>query len=288
MSVFLKNSIFAEKLITHRMGTKHCYGLIGRTLTHSKSAEYFAQKFQSEGIEDCHFDLFPIDLTKDNVETKLPQLIVDNHLLGFSVTIPYKQLILPLLWFASDEVKNIGAVNSVKVDWSSPDEKHGFPFRLKGYNTDAQGFADTLMPLLQPWHTEALILGTGGASLAVDYTLRKLGILTHFVSRDAESYNQSHHDGTQAITYIEAYEKAKNIFLIVNATPVGTFPDMAKTPWMNVRNISPRHLCYDLVYNPEETRFLLESQLSGASIQNGLPMLHRQADISWLIWNSNR
>lgn len=268
------------------MTTTRRFGLIGNPLQHSKSAEYFTQKFISQGLHDCRFDLFPILLDPQNVSTLLPQLIQQHHLLGFSVTIPYKQLVLPLLYTISPEAQAIGAVNSVKVDWSAPDPQRGYPFRLHGHNTDAPAFAQTLRPLLRPWHTQALILGTGGASLAVHYALKSMGIQSLFVSRSPELYNQSHPNLTQAISYSQAFHLSSRIFLIVNTTPLGTFPKVEATPWVNIRNLSPRHLCYDLVYNPEETRFLLESHLAGAQTQNGLPMLHLQADLSWAIWNS--
>lgn len=237
------------------------YGLLGKTLGHSYSKRYFDQKFACEGLTDCSYAIYERP-SLDGIR----EWIIEEGLRGLNVTIPYKEEIIPYLDRLSPEAVAIGAVNVVRV------ENDG---TLSGFNTDAPAFAETLQPLLKPWHTEALVLGTGGASKAVVYALRQLAIEPYLVSRSGEPH----------LSYFEAYEKAATTFLIVNTTPVGMFPNVAQTPWRNTRNLSPRHLCYDLVYNPEETQFLLEAELAGCAVQNGLPMLYRQADMAWKIWN---
>ena len=228
------------------------YGLIGNPLDHSLSARLFEERFGAG-----RYELHAIPTLEGLRAWAL-------GLGGFNVTLPYKEAILPLLDEVDAEARAIGAVNLVVV-------REG---RLCGYNTDAAAFADTLRPLLQPWHSEALILGTGGAAKAVAHALNGLGIKSLMVSRQ----------GAPHLTYAEAAERARTATLIVNATPVGMAPKEAQTPWSDTRMLSPRHLCYDLIYNPEETRFLLESQLAGAQTANGMEMLRRQAYRSWQLW----
>jgi shikimate dehydrogenase len=146
-----------------------------------------------------------------------------------------------------------------------------------GHNTDAPAFAQTLQPLLHPWHSQALILGTGGASKAVAYALQQLGISFTFVSRTPEKH-------PHAISYAAALDCCSQTYLIVNCTPAGMFPDVDQSPWPNTPPLTERHLCYDLIYNPTKTRFLQQAKGCGASIVNGLAMLERQAQLSWQIW----
>lgn len=237
-------------------------GLIGRTLKHSWSKRWFDELFAHEGITDVCYNLYELP----DIE-HLREWVRAEGLAGFNVTIPYKEAVITHLDAVDPVATAIGAVNCVTVH-------NG---HLVGHNTDAPAFADTLRPHLRPWHTSALILGTGGASKAVDYTLRQMGIKTAKVSR-----NPASHPGT--VSYLKAQELAATHYLIVNTTPMGMYPDMAFTPWPPPHCLSPKHLCYDLIYNPEETRFMTESKLFGAQVCNGLPMLERQAELSWSLY----
>lgn len=241
------------------------YGLIGKTLKHSWSKQWFDQMFSSHGISDCEYALYELPELGD-----FSQWFLQTGLSGCSVTIPYKELVIPFLDELDTEAAAIGAVNCIEFHDG----------RLIGHNTDAPAFAETLQPLLQPWHSSALILGTGGASKAVARALQKLGIEYLFVSRTP---NLQH----GIISYIDAVEEARKRFLIINTTPLGMYPNMALTPWPDQHTLGAKHLCYDLVYNPEETRFILDSELNGARTYNGLPMLHRQAELAWSIWNQH-
>lgn len=250
---------------------KH-YGLIGKTLSHSWSAKYFEQKFEKEGIVDCQYGLYPAGEKVERAEELRPwlyDLVRERQLQGFNVTMPFKRWILPSLDELSASAREIGAVNCVKVVWQ------GTTPRLVGCNTDAPAFLATLQPLLKPWHPSALVLGTGGAARAVAYALRKLGVKYTFVSRTPKG---------DEIDYVSAVERAEETFLLINCTPLGMAPNEEQTPWKDVHTLSFRHLCYDLVYNPEETRFLLEASLAGAATKGGLEMLQRQAELSWAIW----
>lgn len=240
------------------------YGLIGTPLTHSFSQKYFEEKFLSLNLPNHSYTLFPISGI-----SQLPVLIEDHSLRGFNVTHPYKESILPLLHEISPEAREIGAVNTVLVSGN----------RLVGHNTDSPAFLHTLQPLLRPYHTSALILGTGGASKAVAYALSQLGIEYLFVSRNPQ--------GEKEVDYLQASRLAQSHFLIVNATPLGMCSHEAQTPFHDISKIGVKHLVYDLVYNPSETRFMLETELAGATVVNGLDMLHFQADLSWEIWKHN-
>ena len=242
------------------------YGLIGRKLGHSFSANYFNNKFRKEGINESYhlFQLSSID--------EFPDLIERNtDLKGLNVTIPYKQEVMPFLSHISDEAKDIGAVNVIKIS-----RNNGQPF-LEGYNSDCFGFENSLKPLLTPLIKNALILGTGGASKAVVYVLKKLGIHSTFVSRNPAANQLSYDDLT---TDIIAENK-----LIVNTTPLGMYPDIESYPPIPYHCLTSDHLCYDLVYNPEKTEFLKKAEAAGAKIKNGLEMLELQAIGSWQIWN---
>lgn len=256
------------------------YGLIGKRLEHSWSKQYFTDKFDAAGLDDCRYQLYAAgDEVQQpaQLQTWLDEVIRDEHLLGFNVTLPYKQWVMPLLQQADPTALATGAVNCVRVQWQQDGS-----YLLEGHNTDAPAFRDSLLPLLQSWHHAALVLGTGGAARAVAYALHRQNIAVTFVSR----HPGQHHDcctapGDAVCSYSDAYALAEHTYLIVNATPVGMAALEAETPFADIHHISFRHLCYDLIYNPEETRFLLECELTGATIKNGLEMLHRQADLSW-------
>lgn len=240
------------------------YGLIGKTLSHSWSQRWFEDMFEREGITYARYRLYEMsDLDH------LREWIADNDIRGFNVTIPYKQAVIPHLDRLDEAAQAIGAVNCVEVTDG----------QLIGHNTDAPAFLATLQPLLQPYHTAALLLGTGGAAKAVGYALRQLGIDYRLVSRTPEQH-------ANAISYLDAAHLAASHLLIINATPVGTFPNVDDTPWPYPHLLGCRHLCYDLVYNPSPTRFLREAAAAGARTIGGLAMLERQALLSWTLWEN--
>ena len=242
------------------------YGLIGNPLSHSWSQRWFEQMFAREGIADTRYNLYEMPTL-----IGLRQWVADNDIRGFNVTIPHKEAVLPYLDELDQTASAIGAVNCVEVTEG----------RLIGHNTDAPAFLSTLQPMLQPHHTAALILGTGGAAHAVAYALGQLGIAYRHVSRQPER----HHG---AIGYSEALQLASSHHLIVNATPVGMYPHVEKTPWQMSHLLGSKHLCYDLIYNPSETLFLCEAKAAGAQTCGGLAMLERQALLSWNIWEKLR
>lgn len=240
------------------------YGLIGYPLGHSFSKQYFTEKFEKEGLTDCRFEAFPIESILE-----FPGLLRTNPLLrGLSVTIPYKEQVLPYVDHYSDAVKAIGATNSISI-------KNG---RLTAYNTDIVGFEKSFVPLLQPQHRAALVLGTGGASKAVQYVLRKLGVDFLVVTRNKTQPNQISYneiDGAVMTTYT----------VIINCSPVGMYPAVDAAPELPYSLVTPQHYLYDLVYKPAETLFLQHGKASGATIKNGYDMLLLQAEESWRIWN---
>jgi shikimate dehydrogenase len=243
------------------------YGLIGYPLGHSFSRSFFQDKFQSEGIEAeyINFEIPDIDRILE---------VLDAHpdLRGFNVTIPYKQKIIPYLDEVSREAREIGAVNVVKV------VNRGGSRQLIGYNSDVIGFRNSIEPLLRPHHRRALILGTGGASRAVHYALqRQLGIETVFVSR----YERP---GTVTYDHITA-ETMSDYPLIVNTTPLGMYPHVDECPPLPYEAMTSDHLLFDLIYNPERTRFMNRGAAQGAAVKNGLEMLLLQAIASWTYWN---
>lgn len=239
------------------------YGLIGKPLTHSFSKRYFSSKFEREGITDCRYDLYPLESLSE-----LPSLLHDRpDLLGLNVTIPYKQEVLAYL-NSSHIPEDIGACNCIRISSGA----------CIGYNTDWIGFERSLLPLLEPRYRAALVLGTGGASLAITYVLRKAGIPFTQVGR-TRSANAS-------ITYAELSEDDLHTHqLIINTTPLGTFPDTDSLPDLPYQAIGAGHLLYDLVYNPSLTSFLQRGVQAGARIKNGEEMLQLQAEESWKIWN---
>lgn len=251
------------------------YGLIGYPLSHSFSKKYFTEKFEKENISDSEYHAFPIE----KIEL-LPQLIKDNpSLRGLSVTIPYKESVIPFLDELDATAKKIGAVNCIKITNTTTHSQLPTP-HFKGYNTDAFGFRQSIKPFLESQHERALILGTGGASKAVEYVLKEIGINCFFVTRNKTAENQ--------FTYDEVNENMLNAFkLIINATPLGMFPNVDACPAIPYQYLSPSHLLYDLVYNPTETEFLKQGKLKGASIVNGFSMLQHQAEEAWRIWNTH-
>lgn len=243
------------------------YGLIGYPLGHSFSRNYFSEKFKNAEISDCKYENFPIDSIH-----QLPDLIAsESELTGLNVTIPYKEKVLPFLDQIDDEAQNIGAVNTIKIERSED------AFQLKGYNTDEYGFRESLVPLLNPGVKNALVLGTGGASRAVVHALGKLGITPHLVSRAREKGDFCYADLDRGIL--------KEHLLIVNTTPLGTFPDIMEYPPVPYEYITTDHILYDLIYNPSLTFFLKQGKNRGAGIKNGHEMLVLQAEKSWEIWN---
>ncbi len=250
------------------MDSKAIYGLIGRPLGHSFSRDFFTRKFENEHInaEYLNFELPDIG---DVVE-----LLAEYHdLKGFNVTIPYKQLIIPYLDSMDEIATGVGAVNVVKVAHGND----GSPI-LSGFNSDVYGFRESLRPLLKACHTGALVLGTGGASKAVEYALGQLGIKVTKVSRTPAA---------GVITYSEfTPEVMKQNKLIVNTTPLGMYPKIDQCPAIPYDLLDSDNLCFDLVYNPAETKFMQEAAKHGAAVKNGLEMLHLQALEAWRIWNT--
>jgi shikimate dehydrogenase len=240
------------------------FGLIGFPLEHSFSRKFFTEKFQSEDLPDCSFENFPL---KDI--NQFPSLIeVSPNLAGVSVTIPYKELVIPFLDELDDTAKEIGAVNSIKISEG----------KTKGYNTDAYGFIHSIKNLIQPFQTSALILGTGGSSKAIAYGLKRMGIEFDFVSRNPDGKELRYED--LDLDVMRHYK------VVINCTPLGMFPEIDDCPPIPYEFISRSHLFFDLVYNPEETLFLKKGKEQGASIKNGFEMLQLQAERSWEIWNS--
>lgn len=242
------------------------YGLIGHPLGHSFSKDFFNQKFQSENIDAqyLNFDIPTIEL--------LNEILTRQQIKGLNVTIPYKEKVIPFLDELSEEAKSIGAVNVIKV------YQQENKIRLKGFNTDVIGFTESLQPLLNPTHKKALILGTGGASKAVQFGLQQLNIETLFVSRRSC-------DNT--LTYSQLTSKVmKEHTVVINCTPVGMHPHTDECPEIPYEFIGEGHILYDLVYNPEETLFLKKGKAVGATTKNGLEMLLLQAKAAWNIWTN--
>ncbi len=238
------------------------YGLIGFPLTHSFSPAYFKMKFAAQHL-DAVYELFPIKAIRE-----FPELLKNNpDLAGLNVTTPYKEAIIRYIDDLDKVAEEIGAVNCLAFNDG----------KLKGYNTDAVAFEKSLNPLLKSQHTQALILGTGGSSKAVAYTLTQLGIPYRKVSRDKTD---------EVFTYAElSNEIIAHYKLIINTTPVGMYPNVDDVPPISFRSIGENHLVYDLIYNPEETKFLSLAKARGAVVKNGFEMLQLQAEASWEIWN---
>jgi shikimate dehydrogenase len=243
------------------------FGLIGKTLSHSFSKSYFEAKFEKLGLEDHTYDLFEIG----TIELFGEILEAHPDLKGLNVTIPYKEQIIPFLDELSAEAKAVGAVNCISIQNN----------KLVGYNTDVYGFSQSIKPFLDNNHQRALILGTGGASKAIAYALNKVGVEFYFVtsSEKKKTINTFFYSEMNALM-MRAFK------LIVNTTPLGTFPGVNECPPLPYEFFTPEHLAYDLVYNPAETLFLKQAKAQGAITVNGLSMLQLQAEKSWEIWSS--
>lgn len=239
-------------------------GLLGKNISYSFSRTYFKTKFKQDNINNVSYENFDINSIQDF------KSIIKNvkELKGLNVTIPYKESVIPYLDKLNKKAKEIGAVNTIKITKSG---------NLIGYNTDCYGFKKTLEPHLQKHHKKALILGTGGASKAVLYTLKKKGITCHYVSRKPAAHvKYTYQDLTAAI--ITEYT------IIINCTPLGTFPNIDQYPNIPYNGITSNHILFDLIYNPEETQFLSRGKKQGAITINGLKMLEYQAEKAWSIW----
>ncbi|MBV6440703.1 MAG: shikimate dehydrogenase [Haliscomenobacteraceae bacterium CHB4] len=262
------------------------FGLIGFPLGHSFSQKYFSEKFAREGIADARYELFPLENIAD-----LPALLAQHpDLCGLNVTIPHKETVIPFLHELDETARAVGAVNCIKIENQ----------QLKGYNTDVTGFEKSLKAVDggrwtvdgerrggdSGWWTGggegwvgALILGTGGASKAVAYVLKKLGIPYRFVSRNPDSENQ--------ISYETVHRLPSTVYhLIINTTPLGMSPHTGTCPDLPFERLSSQHFVYDLVYNPAETLLLQRAKARGCTVKNGLEMLHLQAEAAWEIWGS--
>ena len=242
------------------------FGLVGRDISYSFSRAYFSDKFKSENLPHnyVNFDLQSID--------ELDEIIKNTpNLKGLNVTIPYKEEVIPILNSLNKRAKKIGAVNTIKITNKK---------KIKGYNTDYHGFKNSLQPHLKAHHKKALILGTGGASKAIAYALKKLKIDYDYVSRsNKKGVKFLYADLTDAI--ISSYT------IIINCTPIGTFPNIDACPDIPYNAISEKHIIYDLIYNPEQTKFLKHGYDKNAITINGSEMLRLQAEKSWEIWNKS-
>lgn len=241
------------------------FGLIGYPLGHSFSKIFFTEKFEKENIP-AQYELYPLETI-----SQFTTLVSSVDLTGLNVTIPYKEQVIPFLDELNETAAEIGAVNVIKFI------RQGEKRLLRGYNTDAIGFENSIHPFLKSHHKNALILGTGGASKAVDYTLRKLGISTTFVSRKSSAETLSYQNLSPQIM--------TDNLLIVNCTPLGMDPNTDNCPDIPYDLLSPRHLLYDVIYKPEETLFMKKGREKGATTVNGLEMLYGQAKAAWKIWN---
>ncbi|MCK0146875.1 shikimate dehydrogenase [Arenibacter sp. F26102] len=243
---------------------KNRFGLIGKDISYSFSRGYFTKKFSELGLEQHsyeNFDLEQIDLFKNLMKQ-------NSDIKGFNVTIPYKEQIMPFLSKIDEEAQAIGAVNTIKIVKNA----------TIGYNTDVYGFQKSIEPYLRNHHKKALILGTGGASKAVAFVLNKLGITYKFVSRNPKKDQLNYKDLSK--------EVLSEYTVLVNCTPLGTYPNIKDKPDIPYHFITNEHLLFDLIYNPEKTAFLLAGEQEGGKISNGSNMLQFQAEKSWEIWNS--
>lgn len=239
------------------------FGLLGKNISYSFSQSYFTQKFIDLGLNDHSYENF--DLAEIS---ELEDILAQDHLKGLNVTIPYKEQVIPFLSDIDPQAQEIGAVNTIKIT----------PGGLKGFNTDAFGFQKSLEPFLKPHHTAALVLGTGGASKAICHVLDTLGITNTYVSRTKSTGQFSYEELDKTLI--------NNHPIIVNCTPLGTYPNVDEKPNLPYQYISDKHLLFDLIYNPEKTSFLTQGEARGAAICNGHRMLELQAEKAWEIWNT--
>ena len=248
------------------MSSRFKFGLIGKNISYSFSKKYFTEKFKKLGLKTYSYHNYDLPEIEE-----FPFILYqrEEDFQGFNVTIPYKQSIIKYLDEIEVDAQSIGAVNTIKV---TSDNK------LIGYNTDVYGFQESIKPLLKTHHNKALILGTGGASKAVAFTFEKLDIAYKFVSRtEINDY----------LSYAKLTQQIMNEYtIIINCTPLGTHPNIESSPNIPYQFLSNKHLLFDLIYNPSESKFLREGKKQGAIIKNGLQMLELQAEKSWEIWNS--
>lgn len=242
---------------------QHKFGLVGKNISYSFSRGYFTKKFLELDLLNHSYENFDLPDILDF--TKL--IKASENLKGLNVTIPYKEVVIPYLDELEASAKVIGAVNTIKITTKG----------LKGYNTDAHGFQKSIEPHLKPHHKNALILGTGGASKAIAYVLDQLNINFKFVSRTGRNNGYTYDELNSEIIQANT--------LIINCSPLGTFPNVTAKPAIPYTYISNEHLLFDLIYNPEKTAFLSYGEAQGATIINGLPMLEHQAEKAWEIWN---
>ncbi len=263
---FTRNFTFAERIDqVYIIMKKRTFGLIGYPLSHSFSKKYFSDKFEKEGIQDAHYELFEIKSMDE-----FPALVkAQTSLVGMNVTIPYKQQVMAHLDYLDEVAEKIGAVNTIRF------EENG---QKAGYNSDYYGFKYSLEKWLDGAEIKnALVLGTGGASKAVIVVLEDMDISPQLVSRTASE---------KAISYDDLRQKNLADYpLIINTTPLGMSPKTESFPDIDYSQLTSGHFCYDLVYNPEATTFMKKAAAQGAKTKNGLEMLHLQAEKSWEIWN---
>jgi shikimate dehydrogenase len=239
------------------------YALIGKSLAHSFSKSYFENKFDDLGLAHARYH----NVELENINAIKSVLSTIENLRGFNVTIPFKQSIIPHLDELTNEAAEIKAVNCVSI----------VDGKWIGHNTDVYGFAQSIKPFLDANHERALILGTGGASSAVAFALKKIGVDVFFVSRNPTNQN--------TLNYTDINEQVMGAFkCVVNTTPVGMFPDESKCPDLPYHFFTEKHLAYDLIYNPAQTLFLKRALSQGSIVVNGLSMLQLQAEKSWEIW----
>jgi shikimate dehydrogenase len=248
------------------MNNRTKYGLLGKDISYSFSRKYFTEKFERLGLTNLRYQNFDIPEIEE-----FPFLLYhrEDEFRGINVTIPYKQSVMRYLDEIDTDAKEIGAVNTIKI--TDDNELHG-------YNTDFYGFKKAIEPLLKSHHNKALILGTGGASKAIAFAFKNLNIEYKFVSRRLSD---------DVFLYSMLNEQiVKEYTVIINCSPIGTYPNIDESPNIPYEFISDRHLLFDLIYNPSETKFLQLGKKNGAVIKNGLEMLELQAEKSWEIWNS--
>jgi len=239
------------------------YGRIGKNIEYSFSRAYFKQKFENENLNDCSYENFDLENIK-----LLPEVLKLEHISGLNVTIPYKREVLPFLDTLSPAAQKINSVNTIKFE---PDGS------ISGHNTDVYGFQKSLFERVANPPKKALIIGTGGASSAIAYVLEQYGIEFSYVSRNEGANTYQYHALDDQII--------REHLLIINASPVGTFPNINQVPDLPYQALTNNHILYDLIYNPLETKFLKEGKKRNCTISNGLKMLEYQAEKSWEIWN---
>ncbi len=253
-------------LLKQNLKMEKKFGLIGLTVSHSFSKNYFDEKFFREGLRDYHYDLYELKKIED-----LKQLLKDNpEMCGLNVTIPYKVNVMGLLDEIDDSAKKIGAVNVIKITDG----------KLYGYNTDSIAFKETLVKWFpNPKGSSAIILGTGGSSKAVQQALRELKIGFKLVSRDKSKADYTYEE-------LKVSDGLSRCNLVINTTPLGMSPNTNAHPSIDYEQLTDKHFVYDIIYNPARTEFLQKAEMRGANFKNGLEMLHNQAEKAWAIWNS--